>query len=305
MWRIVRFLGRFGNFLLFLLLEAVAFMVIVNVNQQHREISQGMFLEMSGGVAEMQQSVGAYFNLRTENAQLMERTSDLQSELLLLRDSLNIILHRKPDSLNYIAVDDTLKKDSAAFANWLKIELPDSLMPASGYKFIPAQAVNNSVNKNYNYITLDKGHKHGITMDMGVISPEGIAGQVVAVSANYSLALSVLNKKFRSGAKLLNNPDVGTLVWEGDDPSFVRLDFIPQTSIIHKGDTVVTSGYSTVFPRNYMIGTVDDFDMRAQDGFFTIKVKLSTKFRGLHNVFLVRHEYKAEIDSLELKKLVE
>ncbi len=278
-------------------------MVIVNVNKQQREISQGMLLEMSGGMAEMQQSVGSYFNLRTENELLMVRTAELQTQLQLLRDSLDVVLHRKPDSLHYTVVDDTIRNDSAAYENWFKLELPDSLMPVSSYKFIPAQAVNNSVNKSYNYITLNKGYNHGIEMDMGVISPEGIAGQIVSVSANYSLALSVLNKKFRTGAKLLNNPDVGTLVWEGGDAEHVRLDFIPQTSVIHKGDTVVTSGYSTVFPRSYVIGTVEDYDMRAQDGFFTIKVKLSANFRGLHNLFLVRHQYKQEIDSLELIKL--
>lgn len=302
MWRIVRFLGRFGNLLLFLLLESVALAVIVNVNKPHREISQDALLEMSGGVSEAQESISSYFNLATENELLMARTADLQAQLIQLRDSLDVILHRKPDSLHYVAVEDSVKKDSAAYAKWIALELPDSLMPVSGYKFIPARAVNNSVNKNYNYITLNKGTNHGVTMDMGVISPEGIAGQIVSVSANYSLALSVLNKKFRSGARLLNNPDVGTLVWEGNDANHVLLEFIPQTSKIHIGDTVVTSGYSTVFPRNYMIGTVENYDMRAQDGFFSINVKLSTNFRALHNVFLVRHEYKMEIDSLEMQK---
>lgn len=280
-------------------------MVIVNVNKQHREISQGVLLEFSGGLAVMQQSVGSYFNLRTENDLLMVRTAELQTQLQLLHDSLDVILHRKPDSLHYTVIDDSIKHDSAALSNWLKVELPDSLMPVYSYKFIPGQAINNSVNKNYNYITLNKGYNHGIALDMGIISPEGIAGQIISVSANYSLALSVLNKKFRTGAKLLNNPDVGTLVWEGGDAEHVRLDFIPQTSIIHKGDTVVTSGYSTVFPRNYVIGTVEDYDMRAQDGFFTIKVKLATNFRGLHNLFFVRHQFKQEIDSLEAIKVEE
>lgn len=302
MWRIFRFLGRFGNFLLFLFLELVSLIVIITVNQKQHTISQGILLEMSGGLAESKSSVFSYFNLRSENNMLTERLANLESQVQLLRDSLDVVFHRKPDSIAYLIVNDSTISDSCALADFMRIELPESLMPVSSYKFIPAVAINNSVNLNYNYITLNKGRNQGVVMDMGIISPEGIAGQVVSVSANYSLALSVLNDKFRTGAKLLRNSNVGTIRWEGGDPSFAALEFIPQTSRINVGDTVVTSGYSTVFPRDYMIGTVEKFSMETQDGFFHITVRLSTNFRGLRHLFLVQHSHQAEIDSVESNK---
>lgn len=302
MWRIFRILGRFGNFFLFLLLELISLVVIITVNQKHHGISQGVFLEMSGGLADAQKSVYGYFNLHTENEKLQERNAELQSQLLLLQDSLDVVFHRKPQNLDYVIVGDSITRDSCLLEEYTKRELPDSLMPVARYKFIPAVAVNNSVDLNYNYITLNKGRNQGVVMDMGVISPEGIAGQVVGVSANYSLALSVLNDKFRTGAKLLRQSNVGTIRWEGEDPRFATLEYIPQTSIIEKGDTVITSGYSTVFPKDYLIGTVEDFDMQKQDGFYHIKVRLATNFRGLHNVFLVQHSHHAEVDSIEAMK---
>ncbi len=302
MWRILRFLGRFGNFLLFLFLELVALLVIITVNKPQHEISQGLLLEVSGSLAETKASVFGYFYLQSENEKLKSRGAELQSHILLLQDSLNAVFHRIPKNLNYLVVADSIAKDSCAMQELTRLELPDSLMPVSSYQFIPAVAVNNSVDLNYNYITLNKGRNHGVTVDMGIISPEGIAGQVVEVSANYALALSVLNKKFRTGAKLLRNSNVGTMRWEGKDASYAWLDFIPQTSIIEIGDTVVTSGYSTVFPGNYMIGTVLNFNTDSQDGFFQIRVKLSTNFRGLNNVYLVQHSHRAEIDSLEQNK---
>jgi rod shape-determining protein MreC len=302
MWRIFRFLGRFGNFLLFLFLELVALIVIITVNQKHHSISQGLLLEMSGSLAEAQTGIYSYFNLRSENNKLKERTAELQSQILLLRDSLDVVFNRRPKTLNYIILGDSVTRDSCLMEEFVKLELPDSLMPVSRYKFIPAVAVNNSVDNNYNYITLNKGRNQGVVMDMGIISPEGIAGQVVEVSANYSLALSVLNKKFRTGAKLLRNSNVGTIEWEGGDPEYALLKYIPQTSIINIGDTVVTSGYSTLFPKDYMIGTVAEYNMETQDGFFQIRIRLATSFRGLHNVFLVRHSHDAEIDSIEAMK---
>jgi rod shape-determining protein MreC len=305
MWRIIRFLGRFGNFLLFLFLELIALAVIVTVNKPQHEISQSLLLEVSGSLAETQQTVYGYFNLVSENEKLKSRDAELESRILLLQDSLNEVFNRVPKSLAYMVIEDSIARDSCALQEFERIELPDSLMPVSRYHFIPAVAINNSVNLNYNYITLNKGSKHGITLDMGVISPEGIAGQVVEVSAHYSLALSVLNKKFRTGAKLLRNSNVGTMRWEGEDASYAWLDFIPQTSLIKEGDTVVSSGYSTVFPGNYMIGTVEKYNTDSQDGFFQIKVKLSTNFRGLHNVYFVQHSHRAEIDSLEQTKHIQ
>jgi rod shape-determining protein MreC len=302
MWRIFRFLGRFGNFILFLALEVAALLVTITVNKPQREISQGMFLEISGGLAEVQSSISGYFNLRSENEKLLDRLGSQEILIETLKDSLDVVLYRRPRNLNYMVVPDSIASDSCALLDFEALELPAGLMPVSSYKFIPAMAVNNSVDQNYNYITLNKGSRHGIIKDMGVISPDGIAGQVVGVSQNYSLALSLLNKKFRTGAKILHISNVGTLGWEGGNPTIARLDFIPQTSQIHIGDTVVTSGYSTVFPRDYMIGTVKEFNMETQDGFFQIKVKLATNFRGLNNLFLVKHNYQQEIDSLEKLK---
>lgn len=302
MWRIFRFLGRFGNFLLFLLLEVISFIVIITVNQKQHNISQGVLLEMSGSLADVKQSVFGYFNLRTENQELLGKIAELHTQNILLQDSLDVVLHRRPPTLNFAHVPDSIGKDSCLLQAYTALELPDSLMPVSQYKFIPAMAINNSVDLNYNYITLNKGSNQGVKMDMGVISPDGIAGQVVSVSANYSLALSLLNDKFRTGAKLLRNSNVGTIRWEGGNPEFATLEYIPQTSRIVIGDTVVTSGYSTVFPKDYMIGTVEEYSMQTQDGFFHIKVRLSTNFRGLRNVFLVQHSHQAEVDSIEAMK---
>lgn len=320
MWRIIRFLGRFGNLILVLFLELLALLIVVTVNKPQREISQGVFSEFSGTFSKVQSSVSGYFNLSTENEKLMDQNARLEQEILSLRDSLHTYRYRLLPGLDFLS-----RKDSATLAalgvdpkllspelvpdttadgrdTLIEIHLPANQLPVGGYGFLPTRAINNTVHLNYNYITLDKGSRHGVEMDMGVISPDGIAGQVVGVSKNFSLVMSILNKKFRSSARLLGNNNMGVLSWDGGNPRLAKLEFIPQTSTISKGDTVETTGFSTVFPPNYIVGKVADFNTEDQDGFYNITVELAADFRTLDNLFLVQHAYKKEIDELESEK---
>ena len=305
MWRIFRFLSRFGNLILVLFLELVAILIVVTVNKPQREISQGIFSEFSGALSETQASIGGYFNLGTENKKLLSQNARLEQEILQLRDSLHAYRYRRPKNFNFLTTPDSVGIDSTLADSVVRYELPDSLLPVSGYEFVPCRAINNSVNLNYNYITLNKGSRNGVEVDMGVISPDGVAGQIIGVSTNYALALSVLNKKFRTSARLLGNNNMGVISWQGNDPGYTTLEFIPQTSTIHVGDTVESTGFSTVFPPNYIIGTVAEFDAKEQNGFYNVRVKLATNFRALDNLFLVRHRYKTEIDILDSLKSTE
>ncbi len=300
MWRIFQFLGKFGNIILFLFLELVALLIIISVNKPHREVSQGIFLDMSGNFSEFQASIGSYFGLRSENDKLLQQNRNLERELLEVRDSLRTYMFRRPTEAEFLLLPDSLRQDSVLIDSMMvEVVIPDSLFPAKGYDFLPCKAINNTVTRNYNYITIDKGYRHGIRKGMGLISPQGVAGQVVDVSQNYALAQSVLNKKFNLSAIIKGNKNTGNVTWQGFDPEYATLEFIPQTSIIHIGDTVITSGFSTIFPPDYMIGTVEEFNAELQDGFFTVKVHLSTNFRGVDNMYVVTHQLKPEIDSLE------
>jgi rod shape-determining protein MreC len=302
MWRFLQFLSRFGNFILLVALEVAAFMLIISLNKPHREISQGIFLEMSGSLGNFQTSIVGYFNLGQENEKLLARTAKLEADIDQLRDSIDALTFGHPQHAGFMLLPDSLRKDSLTIAKFLMPGIQDSSLALENFAFIPCRAVNNTVRLNYNYITLDKGRKHGVRTDMGVISPDGIAGHVIGVSENFSLALSVLNRKFRLSAEILHNNNVGTLNWDGGSAELATLDFIPQTSRIKKGDTIVTTGYGKVFPSNYLVGTIENFNTDEQDGFYHIDVKLATNFNALHHLFLVDfklHEEMATLDTLK------
>ena len=259
-------------------------------------------MEFSGSLGKFQTGVKEYFNLGGENEKLLARNAKLEADILRLRDSINAFRHGYPQHAGFMLLPDSVRKDSLMMSKILTPGIQDTLLPVEAFSFIPCRAVNNTVRLNYNYITLDKGRKHGVRLDMGVISPDGIAGQVIGVSENFSLALSVLNRKFRLSAEILHNNNVGTLNWKGGSAEVATLDFIPQTSRIKVGDTVITTGYGTVFPPDYLIGTVQSFNTDEQDGFYQIEVDLATNFNALHHLFLVNFIYPEEMIALDSLK---
>ncbi len=180
----------------------------------------------------------------------------------------------------------------------------DSLHPVSVrlYDYTFAHVIYNSVDQAANCIILDKGAKDGIEKEMAVTSPEGVVGVVQEVSNNFAYVLPVLNRNSRINAIVSPLNQVGTIVWEGTDPETALLENIPQHLEINIGDSVLTSGYSRIFPRGLFIGSVKEVSSGKNASFLTIKVKLGADFSRLNTVYLIRNLYKSEIDSLKAKQ---
>ena len=220
MWRIIEFFGRYGNIVLFLFLEILSILIIISFNERQSFAFQKFSHEFSGIFSDWNRQVSAYFSLGEQNLKLQEENARLNEASVLLRQEVAAYKHRFPYRRDFIFSSDTL-------------------IALNYFDFLPARVINNSLNQNYNYLTLNKGEIHGIKKNMGVISPGGIAGMVISVSKNFSLALSVLNKNFRLSARVTSNRNVGSLSWDGGDPDYGNLDFIPQTSPLNVGDTLL------------------------------------------------------------------
>jgi rod shape-determining protein MreC len=173
----------------------------------------------------------------------------------------------------------------------------DSLHPRK-FLYYSARIINNTVSKQYNYLTLDKGSTGGIAPDMAVISSDGIVGVVSSVSQNYATVLSVLNRDFTVSGKILKNGYFGPVSWVGNSTDIITLVDIPHHVQISKGDTIVTSGYGGVFPEGYLIGTISKFRLKGGN-YYEIDIKLSNDFRRLTEVQVIRNLAKQEIDSVE------
>jgi len=166
------------------------------------------------------------------------------------------------------------------------------------YFYTSAKVINQTVNKQHNFLTLNKGSNVGIRPEMGVISADGVIGIVVNVSKKFSTVISLLNLDFRVSAKLAKNNYFGSLHWDGKDYRKVKLDEIPYHIDVNRGDTVITSGYSSIFPEGIVIGTVSNSEVKGGN-FYEIEVDLSVDFKSLAFVDVISNLHREEQKVLE------
>ncbi len=133
---------------------------------------------------------------------------------------------------------------------------------------------------------------------MGVISEQGLVGIIMEASHNYSTVIPVIHRDFRLSVKLQSNNYAGILKWEGDSPRFAVLNEIPFHVNLFENDTIVTSGFSSIFPEGIQVGTIESFSLE-KGNFYEIRVKLFTDFQSLFNVNIIRNFRQEEQRSLE------
>ncbi|MFN8308917.1 MAG: rod shape-determining protein MreC [Chitinophagales bacterium] len=273
MYNLFRFLVRYYLFLFFLILEGFCFYLIYLNNRYHQALYVNVANEASGRVYQSYSKISDYLSLGSYNDSLVQENARLRAQLL----------QSKYENVKVIGtVSDTLEK---------KLE--------QVYNYVPAKVIRNSVNQASNYIFIDKGSLQGIEPQMGVINMNGVVGQVVNVTPHYSAVMSLLNKNFRVGAKLKKSQYFGPLFWDGKSTTIAHLEEIPKHVKIAIGDTVVTSGYSELFPEGIMIGRVKRFVAEPDKNFLEIDVQLSANLNNLSYVYIVTNLFRNELVQLD------
>jgi rod shape-determining protein MreC len=217
-------------------------------------------------------SVTSYFHLRDINESLQQRNAALEMELIELRSQLNDLALLTPDSLHQPVL--------------------------SQYSFVMAHVISNSIAQPNNYITIDRGHMDGVSPEMGVIDQNGVVGIVNVVGPHASRVISLLNPHMRLSCKLQRSGFYGSLVWDGKSPQYALLEELPKHITYHKGDTIVTSGYSAVFPEGIIVGTIEGLARDMSDSFVSLRIKLTTNFSQLSSVRVITNSMKEQIEAL-------
>ena len=248
----------------------ISFVLLVKHNnyQNSKVFNSSNFL--IGNLYSTINNVNDYFNLKEVNAELAEQNARLQSTQI-----------------------STFTK---VFGTTVEI---DDTTYSQKYVYTSAKAINTSTNKRENYITLDKGALNGIEAGMGVVSPTGIIGTVKNVSENFCSVMSVLHEKNAVSAKIKKSGFRGSLVWELGNYRIAQLKDIPNHVKLNKGDTIITSGYSMIFPEGEMIGIIKNFDLPEGNNFYNIAVEFSVDYKKLSHVFIVKSWMKEEQKKLE------
>lgn len=283
---LLQFLSNNGSILLFLLLEGISFFMIIRFNDKQQRIATSSANAFIGYTYKKSDDIANYFSLDNQMDDLMEENANLRSQLLQLA--------------KYIE-NDSLIKDSITVEN-LGIFLRDTLQVdtvKNTFQFIPANVINNSIVAEDNMLTLDRGKLDEVQPDLGVIGSNGVVGIVRNVSNNYATVMSILHRETRISASIKNKDFFGTLQWQGDNVQYMNLNAIPKHEEIAVNDTVQTSGYSNIFPRGILIGTVEKIDLPPGDNFYTVRVKLSSNMSKLQKAYVVKYKNQAELRALK------
>jgi len=279
MRNLLNFLIRISPLLLFLALETVAVVLMVQRSRYHSYAIISTSNAVSGGVLDASNSVTSYFSLSSVNERLAAENSVIRNE----NEQLKSIITEYEDIISQILpVDSTVIKAD----------------PLKEITHIPAKVIGNSVNKLDNYITLDKGAADGIKPDMGVVCDQGVVGIVSTVSEHFSVVLPILNSQSRISCRLDSSRTIGSLVWDGLNPSYASLTEIPRHVFVTKGEKIYTSGFSYIFPEGIPVGTIEEAELKESDSFHKIKVSLSTSFYTLSHVDVIAFTAKDELDEL-------
>lgn len=264
--------GTLINTAVFILLEIAALGML-----RHGDSLQDLFISRAAhgflgyfwGVSE---SISDYASLRTENRHLAE------------------------EILRLTATITRLEEEAAAAA---ACDSADYTTAWRGkYEFIPAEVIKNSVNKQHNYLIIGKGSDDGVRPQTGIITSRGVIGIVDAVSRHYSYAISFLNSDSSISARIGKDGAAGPMAWDGKGSGNALLREIPLQVKFEEGDTVYTSGFSTIFPPDIPIGRITGSRI-VNGATFEIKVSLFQDFSSVRHVCLVRNRDLDEIMSLE------
>ena len=272
MKEIIKLILKYHFTIIFILLEILAFSLIVQHNNYQRTVFSGYAASFFGTMSSAVNGIKGYVGLRKVNDKLIAENTDLKNQL---------------EELKRMA--QTSQEDSL----WTDTGTTDV-----NYIYKTAEMINSSFNKTKNYIIIDKGSKEGIAPEMAVCSSEGVIGIVQNVSKHYAKVLPLINTKLRVSAKVKKNGYYGSLQWDGNDYRYSYLNDIPFHVNVEQGDTIVTSGFSSIFPEGELIGYVESVNKETAN-FLSLKVKLATDFKKISEIYIIADIRKQEKQELE------
>ena len=276
MRNLLDFLVKYNYWFLFILLEAASFVLLFRFNHYQQSVFFTSTNVLAGKLYEAQSSVTSFFHLKEVNEDLLDRNMQLEQRIAALERTL---LDMKSDTSSYHSLD--------------------SVPAGSGYRLYKAHVVKNSINRLDNYLTLDRGSADSLRPEMGVVNANGVVGIVYKTTPHYALVISLLNSKSSLSCKIQGSNYFGYLKWEGGDTQYAYLRDLPRHAEFNVGDTVVTSGYSAVFPPGLLVGVIDEMS-DSHDGLsYLLRVKLATDFGKVDDVRVIAREGQEELGRLE------
>ena len=286
MQQLIDFILRKKDVVVFFILLFLSLSFIFNSNYFHKSKVILFSNSITNYTNEVFENIDWYFELKKINSSLVE-------ENLILKNQLEKFIEKKSiDSLKNVA-----------------------------FQYQNAKVISNNLSSFKNNLIINKGTKHGLKNEMGVISSTGIVGIIDRTSKNYSSVMSVLNTESKINAKVKRTSHFGTLEWNGLSNRDLLLNDIPETADIKIGDSIITGGMSLIFPEGINIGVISDImkqekfndtimkfninnqvkiaNIEYRENYLNIEVKLHTDMNNLNNVYVIESLNKDEFENIK------
>ena len=260
------------------MLQVLSLSLLVKYNRSQQAKYLELAYEMTGKVNKKYNDFTRYFSLNENNRILAED---------------NTRLHNLASS-NFTSIDSSARIVTDT-------TVVDSSKLIRKYYWRDARVINNSVSGQNNYITLERGRKQGIAVDMAVMGSGGIVGKVTDVSDNMCVVMSLLHRKSVTSVMLKNGGITGILEWNGENPGLLQLKGIPKSTEVKLGDTVLTSNISLNYPPGLMVGTIAKGVKDKNSNNWQLEIKPGSNFYNLEYVYVIENALLNEQRELETR----
>lgn len=270
MRNLIAFIRKYSFFFLFLGVEALAFYLIFRNNHFQGSSFLNSTNAVTGGIYTKYSNLSDYLHLKEVNDALSDENNRLRDNQI--------------QSFERLFGENIMVKDTVFKRKYL---------------YTKAKVINNSTDRQNNYLTLSVGSRNGIKNGMGVIGPNGVVGVVKNVSEHYASVVSVLHREAKISVKLKKSQYFGSMQWNGEDYRMIGLKDIPNHVQLNEGDTVVTSGFSSIFPEGLNTAVIRTFEVPEGENFYQIEMELLNDFKQLSYVYVLKNNASSEINEIE------
>ncbi|HMT95692.1 MAG TPA: rod shape-determining protein MreC [Ferruginibacter sp.] len=276
MRNIFLFIRRYIHLLTFLLLQGICIYLISRYSKFHNAAILTAANRVTGSVFKEFDRVEYYFRLKKTNDSLVKANEDLLNRL-----KQNFIL---PDTSEVTRIDS------------IKV---DSLQKFRSITYLSAKVVSSSIAAQNNFLVINGPNVKKMSIGMGVADINfAVTGIITDISGDYAVVMSLLHKDSRISASLKKSGEAGTLLWDGKQPNIITLKNIPKGTPVSKGDTVISSGLSTTFPRGLLVGRINEIFEETGTSNLNIKVKTAANFYNLEYVYVIDNIQTTPVNQL-------
>jgi rod shape-determining protein MreC len=155
------------------------------------------------------------------------------------------------------------------------------------HNLVSAKVISRDPSNWFSQITINRGEKDGIGIDMAVVTNEGLIGRVFAVSGSSAKVMLVTDNGNSVGVRSRRSRDLGVAKGQGEQNNYLLLDYLALEADIRPGDAFVSSGIGGVTPEGIVVGFVTEVEQGHLGLTKRAKLKPAVDFSKLDEIFVI------------------